>query len=82
MIKVLIEVNKGQAKYFKLKKHLPSQNLEKENEDGSVVFSFMVTQEKEMEELIKKWIPNIKIIEPLTLKNKIDQDLKQYLNLI
>ena len=82
MIKVLIEVNKDQAKYFRLKKHLPSQNFEKENEDGSVVFSFMVTQEKEMEELIKKWIPNIKIIEPLTLKNKIDQDLKQYLNLI
>ena len=81
LIKVLIEVNKDQAKYFRLKKHLPSQNFERENEDGSVVYSFMVTQEKEMEELIKKWIPNIKIIEPLTLKDKIEQDLKQYLNL-
>lgn len=80
LIKVIVEVNKNQVKYFKLKKHLPSQTIEKENEDGSAIFSFTVTQEKEMEELLKKWIPNIKIIEPLTLKEKIRKDLILYLN--
>ena len=82
LVKVLIEVNKDQVKYFNLKKHLPSQKFEKTNEDGSVVYSYTVTQEKEMEELVKKWIPNIKILEPLSLKNKIEEDLKKYLNLI
>ncbi len=82
LVKVLIEVNKDQVKYFNLKKHIPSQKFEKTNDDCSVVYSYTVTQEKEMEELVKKWIPNIKILEPLSLKNKIEEDLKKYLNLI
>ena len=82
LIKVIVQVNKNQVKYFKLKKHLPSQTIEKENEDGSAVFSFTVTQEKEMEEIVKKWIPDMKVIEPLSLKNKIEAELKKYLNII
>jgi len=34
----------------------------------------------EVEELIKKWIPYIKIIEPLSLKEKIESELKEYLS--
>ena len=81
LIKVLIHVDKDKAKFFKLKKYLPSQNIEKENADTSLLVSFQVSQEREMEELIKKWIPYIKVIEPLSLKEKIESELKQYLNL-
>ena len=35
----------------------------------------------EIEELIKKWIPFVKVIEPLSLKKKIDSDLRNYLNI-
>ncbi len=34
----------------------------------------------EVEELIKKWIPFVKVIEPLSLKAKTKQDLIQYLD--
>jgi predicted DNA-binding transcriptional regulator YafY len=34
----------------------------------------------EIEELIKKWIPFVKVIEPLSLKEKITSDLRSYLN--
>ena len=81
LIKVLIHVDKDKAKFFKLKKYLPSQNIEKENADTSLLVSFQVSQEREMEELIKKWIPYIKVIEPLSLKEKIESELKQYLNI-
>jgi len=81
LIKVLIHVDKDKAKFFKLKKYLPSQNIEKENADTSLLVSFQVSQEREMEELIKKWIPYVKVIEPLSLKEKIESELKQYLNL-
>jgi predicted DNA-binding transcriptional regulator YafY len=74
-------VDKEKAKYFKLKKYLPSQNIQKENEDGSLIVSFEVTQEREMEEIVKKWIPNMKVIEPLSLKEKIEAELKKYLNI-
>ena len=80
-IKVLVEVDKSKTRFFKLKKHLPSQQFEKTNEDGSDVYSFMVSQDREMEELIKTWIPFIKVIEPLSLKEKIESDLKKYLNI-
>jgi predicted DNA-binding transcriptional regulator YafY len=35
----------------------------------------------EIEELIKKWIPFIRVIKPISLKEKIENDLKKYLNL-
>ena len=81
LIKVIVQVDKEKAKYFKLKKYLPSQNIQKENEDGSLIISFEVTQEREMEEIVKKWIPNMKVIEPFSLKNKIEAELKKYLNI-
>ncbi|MCT7521130.1 WYL domain-containing protein [Aliarcobacter cryaerophilus] len=81
LIKVIVQVDKEKAKYFKMKKYLPSQNIQKENEDGSLIVSFEVTQEREMEEIVKKWIPNMKVVEPLSLKNKIEAELKKYLNI-
>ena len=35
--------------------------------------------EKEIEELIKKWLPYLKVIEPLSLDEKIKSDIKKYL---
>jgi predicted DNA-binding transcriptional regulator YafY len=32
-----------------------------------------------MEELVKKWLPHMRVIEPLSLKRKIEDDLKRYL---
>jgi len=81
LITVKIEVSPLKAKFFKLKKALPSQKIEQENSDGSLVLSFLVTQERELEELIKKWLPHLKVISPLSLKERIDEDLRGYLGL-
>jgi predicted DNA-binding transcriptional regulator YafY len=43
------------------------------------VISYRVTQEYEVEELIKKWIPYVKVLEPLSLIDKIENELKEYL---
>lgn len=79
LVKVLLNVDKKKSKYFKLKKHLPSQIIEKENSDGSLLVSFKVSQNLEIEDLVKKWIPFIKVIEPLSLKDKIESELRAYL---
>jgi len=78
MIEVKVEVSSEKAKHFKAKKHLASQ-LEKENDDGTVTLTFKVTQEMEMEELVKKWIPHMRVISPISLKQKIEDDLLKYL---
>jgi len=44
-----------------------------------LILTFKVTQEMEMEELIKKWLPHIRVIEPLSLKEKIEKELREYL---
>ena len=81
-VEVIVIVDSVKARFFKAKKHLPSQKVEETKDDGSIVVSFRVTQEMEVEELIKKWIPHMKVVLPLSLKQNIENDLKQYLNLI
>ncbi len=78
-IEVLVEIDNKKARFFKLKKFLSSQKTVETKDDGSLVLSFKVTQEMEMEELVKKWIPYMKVIKPLSLKEKIENDIKKYL---
>ena len=80
LIQVVVEVTSDKAQHFKLKKHLPSQKIVEGKEDGSLRLEYTVTHEGEVEELIKRWIPHIKVIEPMSLKEKIYKDLQVYLN--
>jgi predicted DNA-binding transcriptional regulator YafY len=43
--------------------------------------NYKVTQEREIEELIKRWIPHVKVLEPASLRYNINDELKKYLNL-
>lgn len=80
-IDVVVEVAGLKAKFFKAKKFLPSQTIVEQKEDDSLIISFKVTQDMEVEELIKKWLPFMKVITPLSLKQKIDTELRTYLGL-
>ena len=81
LIDVVVEVIPKKARFFKMKNFLPSQRVVEQKEDGTLVLSFRVTQEMEMEELVKKWMPHMKVISPLSLKEKIESDLREYLNI-
>ena len=61
-----------------MKEFLPSQKIVRTKEDGTLVLSFKVTQEMEMEELVKKWLPHMRVVSPASLKEKIEADLKEY----
>lgn len=78
-IEIILEVSKEKAKFFLMKKFFPSQEEEKQ-EDGSLTITYKFTQEMEIESFIKSWLPHIKIISPLSLKNKIEEELKTYLS--
>ena len=69
------------AKYFDkgMKRHLKSQTFIKKNSDGSVEFSLEYTQPIEVLPLIKKWLPDLKILSPQSLEDVLRQDLQQYL---
>ena len=78
MIVVELEIDSNKSKFFKSKKFLKSQKIVEEKDDGSIVIEYRVTQEKEIEELVKKWIPYVKIIKPISLKEQILSELQDY----
>ena len=79
LIKVVLEIDSSKAYFFKSKKFLNSQTILEEKENRNLLISYEVTQELEVEELIKKWLPYVKVVEPLSLKNKIKGELREYL---
>lgn len=79
LIDVVLEVDESRAFFFKSKKYLKSQNIIETKENGNLIIKYRVTQEREIEELIKRWIPYVKVISPISLKEKINLELKNYL---
>jgi predicted DNA-binding transcriptional regulator YafY len=79
LIDIVLEVDKSKAFFFENKKYLKSQEILKKQDNGNLLIKYSVTQEIEVVELIKKWIPYVKVIEPLSLKNSIENELKEYL---
>jgi predicted DNA-binding transcriptional regulator YafY len=80
LITVVLEVDKSKVFYFESKKYLKSQEILEKKDNGNLLIKYKITQEMEIEELIKKWIPFVKVIEPLSLKEKLESDLRSYLN--
>lgn len=74
--KVAIYFHKGMKSFF------PSQRFEKALEDGSVTFSIDFTQDIEILPFIKRWLPDIEILEPKSLRDKFKEDLKIALDLL
>ena len=68
LIEILLEVDVKKAFFFKSKKFLSSQKIVDEKDNGNLIISYQVTQELEIEELIKKWLPYVYILKPLSLK--------------
>ncbi len=70
------------AKYFKphMKRYLRSQKFISEHEDGSVEFSLEYTQPLEVLPFIKRWIPEVEILSPVSLRDTMLEDLEAYLN--
>ena len=77
-----LKASKDIKKYFKkdMKKFFPSQNFIEESEDG-IVFEISYTQPLEILPFIKRWLPNIEIIEPKELKEELKKDLEKALKI-
>lgn len=78
LIDVVLEVDKSKAFFFHSKKFLRSQILLDTKENGNVIITYKVTQLREIDALIKQWLPYVKVIEPQELKDQILSELKAY----
>ncbi len=78
LIEITLEADSSIKRYFKQKKYLPSQK-ETQLENGNLLIQYTVTDEREVESIVKRWIPLIQVVTPPTLKHKIQDDLTTYL---
>lgn len=76
---VTIKVSNEIAPHFKRKKHLTTQTIEKEYDDGSLFISFEVSHDEDIDNLIKAWLPHVEVIQPKRMRNRLAAELKTYL---
>ena len=69
-IEILILVDQSCADYFKRRKIFPSQEIREVKPDGSLIVSFLVGNYEEIRNILKAWLPNVKILEPAELKQE------------
>ncbi|MBZ7964913.1 MULTISPECIES: helix-turn-helix transcriptional regulator [Campylobacter] len=77
-IEVILELDKNAKEYFFRKKVLSNYKIIDENEK-SYILNAKISYDDEILNLVKQWIPYIKIISPIKLKTKLENILKAYL---
>lgn len=78
-IEVILWIDQKAKDYFFRKKVLNNFEMIREDSAGFVI-STKVSYEGEMISVVQQWIPYIKILEPIELKNKLTNILRQYID--
>jgi len=76
---VKIKVYPEIAIYFKQRDFLQSQTILEEYDDGSLLISFEITHDEDIDNIIKSWLPDIEVLEPKRYRDKLADELKLYL---
>ena len=77
---VVLKVNAEIASYFKRRQLIPEQEITKTCDDGSLIVTTRIADDKQILPIIKYWIPHVKIISPSSLNEHLRNDIKYYLN--
>lgn len=76
---VVLKVAKEAAGYFRRRKLISGQVLEKELEDGGILVSGKVAHPNQILPIVRYWIPNVRVISPEGLQAELDKQLQTYL---
>lgn len=78
IIEVVLEINSSAKEYFLRKEILPNKKIIEENEQ-CLIISTKISYDDEILNIVKHWIPCIKIISPSYLQEKLNNILYEYL---
>jgi predicted DNA-binding transcriptional regulator YafY len=76
---IVLQIASEIAGYFKRRKLIANQVIEKELEDGGLIVSAKVGHENQVLPIVRYWIPHIRIISPEGLQKELEKDLRKYL---
>jgi predicted DNA-binding transcriptional regulator YafY len=77
---VTLKVEREIAGYFKRRKLIDNQVIQKELLDGSLLVTVSVGHINQLLPIIRYWIPHIRIVSPSFLQDELEQMLRQYLS--
>lgn len=81
-INVTLKIRQKVAKYFLLKKFLPSQEVTRILENGDLEVHYTVHDLREVEGLVINWLPHLRILEPKALKQNVARELRSKLKAV
>lgn len=77
---VVLELSAKVSEYIFRKNIFPKQRILKRLDDGNILLEATMSFEADFAGLIRYWIPHIKILSPKHLRDKILNELKDYLD--
>lgn len=77
---VVLKINREVADYFRRRKLIDGQKIEKELADGGLLVSCLIAHPNQILPTVRYWLPNVRIISPEGLQGELEQQLKQYLS--
>ncbi|MEA2018568.1 MAG: WYL domain-containing transcriptional regulator [Campylobacterota bacterium] len=72
-------IDKSISKYFMRKPISSSQRLKEFDKDENMIITLDITNEKEIIPIVKYWLPNIKVLKPSGLNEKIKEEVQKFL---
>lgn len=76
---IVLKIAKEVAGYFKRRKLIANQFIEKELEDGGFIISAKVGHPNQIVPIVRYWIPHIRIISPEGLQAELEAEISAYL---
>jgi predicted DNA-binding transcriptional regulator YafY len=76
---IVLKIDREVAGYFKRRKLIANQVVEKELEDGGLIISAKVGHPNQVVPIVRYWIPHIRIISPEGLQAEMEKELTEYL---
>lgn len=76
---IVLKIASNVAGYFKRRRLIANQVIEKELEDGGLIISAKVGHPNQVLPIVRYWIPHIRIISPEGLQGEMERELATYL---
>ena len=76
---VVLKIDREVAGYFKRRKLIANQVIEKELADGGLLLSAKVGHPDQILPVIRYWLPHIRVISPESWQRELEQGLAEYL---
>lgn len=76
---VILWVHPDVVTYFERKPIVKNQKLYKKS-DGSAEMVLKITEEEEIYPILRFWLPSLRVIEPISIQENFEKQLKKYLS--